>query len=44
MEKPSTNIYTMMLVISLLAITIACVLLYLEMASYGPLFSSWKTR
>ena len=44
MEKPSTNVYTMMLIISLLAITIACIMLFLEMTSYGPFLSSWKTR
>lgn len=44
MDKPTTNVYTMMLIIALIAITIACILLYLEMASYGPFLSSWKTR
>jgi uncharacterized membrane protein affecting hemolysin expression len=43
-EKPKTNIYTMLLIISLIAISLACLLLFLEMQSYGPFLSSWKTR
>lgn len=42
MEKPQTNVYTMMLIIALIAILIACVMLYMEMASYGPFLQSWK--
>jgi hypothetical protein len=40
-EKPRTNIYTVMLILSLLAISTACVLLWLELTSYGP-FPWWK--
>ena len=41
-EKPRTNIYTMMLILSFLAVTIACVLLWLELKAYGD-FPQWKT-
>ena len=41
-EKPRFNIYTMMLIISLLAIIMACFLLWYELKSYGP-FPQWKT-
>jgi hypothetical protein len=34
--KPRFNVYTMMLLLSLCAIIIGCVLLYLEMDSYKP--------
>lgn len=43
-EKPKTNIYTMLLVISLIAISVACLLLTLELQDYGGVFSAWKTR
>lgn len=33
-EKPGANIYTMLLVISFVAIVVGCVCLYLEMAAY----------
>jgi hypothetical protein len=34
--------YTAMLAVSLLAVTLACVFLYLELAPYGPIFTWWK--
>lgn len=40
-QKPRFNIYTMMLVISFIAITTACTLLYLELQLYG-VFPWWK--
>lgn len=41
-EKPRFNIYTMMLIVSLLAIIMACFLLWYELKSYGS-FPQWKT-
>ena len=41
--KPGFDVYTMMLVISLVAVIIACVLLWLELRSYGP-FPWWNAR
>lgn len=40
-EKPQTNVYTVMLMISLAAIMIACLLLYLEGSRFGP-WPWWK--
>lgn len=34
MQKPKTDIYTIMLVLSLIAILVGCILLYLEVKSY----------
>lgn len=34
-KKPKTNIYTVMLIISLVAMIMACVFLYLEVNEYG---------
>jgi hypothetical protein len=34
MQKPKTDIYTIMLILSLIAIIVGCVLLYLEIKSY----------
>ena len=42
-QKPRANIYTMMLVISLCAIIVACVVLWLELKSYGD-FPWWETK
>ena len=42
-EKPRTNIYTMMLILSLISIITACVLLYLELQSYGS-YPWWNAR
>lgn len=41
-EKPGLNVYTVMLLLSLLAITIACILLYMELGQYGGLGQAWK--
>ena len=47
-RKPRTNVYTVLLVISLLAIIVGCVFLYLFMADYdfkikgGPTASQWR--
>ncbi len=35
MRKPDTDVYTIMLVLSLVAILIGCVFLYLEIQEYG---------
>lgn len=42
-QKPQFNIYTMMLLISLLAIITACILLYLELQPYGDFMKWWDT-
>ncbi|MEM9186814.1 MAG: hypothetical protein AAGB00_09995 [Planctomycetota bacterium] len=34
-QKPKTNIYTIMLIISLLAMIMACIFLWLEIGEYG---------
>lgn len=34
-DKPKTNVYTMMLLIALLAMIIGCIFLYLEWAEYA---------
>ena len=34
-QKPRSNVYTVMLVLALLAIIIGCVFLYLEIQEYG---------
>lgn len=34
--------YTAMLAVAFLAVTLACVFLYMELAQYGPLFTWWK--
>lgn len=34
-QKPKTNIFTVMLIISFLAMLIGCVLMYLELDRYG---------
>lgn len=39
--KQSTNIYTTMLILSFINVAIACVLLYMELSSYGD-FPWWK--
>ncbi len=40
-EKPQTNVYTVMLMIALVAILIACLLLFLEGRSFGA-WPWWK--
>jgi hypothetical protein len=42
-EKPRFDIYTMMLILAFLAITVACFLLWFELQAYGP-FPQWKTE
>lgn len=46
-RKPRTNVYTMMLILSLMAIIMACVLLCFELNDYGGFsknfMSWWKT-
>jgi hypothetical protein len=43
-DKPRFNIYTMMLVLSFLALLIGCLCLYGEMAAYsGPTGRPWNT-
>lgn len=44
LEKPGMNVYTVMLMLSLLAITTACILLYSELGTYGGFGDAWKTR
>ena len=34
-QKPQSNVYTVMLLISLVALVVGCVLLYLECVAYG---------
>jgi hypothetical protein len=41
-QKQRTNIYTMMLILSFIAICVACVLLWMELQDYGP-YPWWKT-
>lgn len=40
-QKPAYDIYTVMLFIAFLALLLGCLLLYLELRSYGP-FPYWK--
>ena len=35
-QKPGTNVYTVMLILSFCFITVACIMLAMELASYGP--------
>ena len=42
MQKPGTNIYTVMLILSFCAIVMACVLLYLELNRFGN-YPWWQT-
>ena len=42
LKKQSTDIYTVMLMISFVAVLIACVLLFLELSEYGS-YPWWKT-
>ena len=41
-RKPDTDIYTVLLLLSFLAVCIACLLLWLELGRYGS-FPQWKT-
>lgn len=40
-QKQPLNVYTVMLIISFLALLIACILLYMELNNYGK-FPWWK--
>ncbi len=40
-EKPGINVYTVMLMIALAALSLGCLLLYFELSSYGD-FPWWK--
>ncbi len=42
-QKPRTNIYTMMMILAFFAIVIGCVLLYLELKTYGD-FPWWEGK
>jgi hypothetical protein len=35
-QKPGPNVYTMMLIVSFLALVTACALLAMELARFGP--------
>ena len=35
-QKQGTNIYTVMLILSFLALTTGAILLYMELSKYGP--------
>lgn len=43
MQKQRFNVYTMMLVLSFIAICTACALLYSEMSAYGKFPRTWDT-
>jgi hypothetical protein len=44
-DKPRFNIYTMMLVLSFIALLVGCLCLYGEMSAYsGPTGRPWDTR
>jgi len=42
-QKQRLNVYTMMLIISFLALVTACVLLLIELGDYGP-YPWWNTQ
>lgn len=42
-QKPRANIYTMMLVLAMCAIIVACVVLWLELKAYGD-YPWWETK
>jgi hypothetical protein len=42
-QKQRNNIYTMMLILSFIGITVACVLLWMELQNYGEFPNWWKT-
>ena len=41
-QKPGTNVYTVMLILSFCAIVIACILLYMELNRFGS-YPWWDT-
>ncbi|MBW3596164.1 MAG: hypothetical protein KY475_02695 [Planctomycetes bacterium] len=42
-QKPKFNVYTMMLILSLMALVTGCILLYLELQPYGEFMKWWDT-
>ncbi|ADB16028.1 hypothetical protein Psta_1351 [Pirellula staleyi DSM 6068] len=42
-EKPETNIFTIMLLLSFVALVTGCVLMHLELQRFGPEYPFWKT-
>ena len=42
-QKQQLNVYTVMLIVAFCAITMACLLLYLELRRWGP-FPWWKAE
>ena len=42
-RKPNANIYTMMLILSFIAICVACTLLWMELQVYAP-YPWWETK
>jgi hypothetical protein len=42
-QKPRANIYTMMLVLAFCAVIVACVVLWLELKTYGD-YPWWETK
>jgi hypothetical protein len=42
-QKPRANIYTMMLVLAFFAIIVACIVLWLELKTYGD-YPWWETK
>ena len=42
-QKQQLNVYTVMLIVAFCAVTIACLLLYLELRRWGS-FPWWKTE
>jgi hypothetical protein len=41
-QKQRINVYTMMLILSFIALVTACILMYMELQSYGT-YPWWKT-
>ena len=42
-QKPRANIYTMMLILSFVAVCVACFLLWRELQAYAP-YPWWETK
>ena len=42
-QKPRSNVYTMMLILSFIALLVACLVLWLEIEAYGGFPTPWKT-
>ena len=43
LQKPQTDIYTVLLVISFVSVLIGCILLWLELSTYGS-YPWWKAN